>query len=205
MMNLRSFSRELKPANVGRITLAKSVLATIPYYMQSTMLPKTTCKEIEMIIRHFLWGKSEDKRGITLVRWNTVCSLIPNDGLVFKILEKQNDAFLMKISFNLVTCPNQLWAQVLRTKYRWKETVPQDIAKPSCTRLWKGISLVWENVRDSLVWSIGNDSSIDFRRGPWLGDIGASKDHFNIQERFRNLPKVTIDKMVNGQGEWKWC
>ena len=41
----------------GRITLAKSVLTTIPFYtMQTILLPISCCKEIEKIIRNFIWA-----------------------------------------------------------------------------------------------------------------------------------------------------
>lgn len=41
----------------GRITLAKSVLSTIPYYaMQITKLPSQCCHKLEKLIRDFVWG-----------------------------------------------------------------------------------------------------------------------------------------------------
>lgn len=54
----------------GRITLAKAVLSAIPIYaMQSTVIPKGICNEMEKIIRNFVWGNTKDKRGINLVKW----------------------------------------------------------------------------------------------------------------------------------------
>ncbi|GMI70835.1 hypothetical protein like AT3G24255 [Hibiscus trionum] len=51
----------------GRITLAKSVLSAIPYYaMQSSFLPKGTCRDIESLIRNFIWGKDEG-RGVCIL------------------------------------------------------------------------------------------------------------------------------------------
>ncbi|KAE8673707.1 hypothetical protein F3Y22_tig00111774pilonHSYRG00034 [Hibiscus syriacus] len=128
----------------GRISLAKSVLATISFYtMQSTPLPKSTCNEIEKVIRNFIWDKSEEKQGISLVKWDSVCTPITHGGLGFKSLEDQNDAFLRKVAFNLITRPTQLWAQVLRSKYKWNESVPENITRKNCSRLWNGISVVW--------------------------------------------------------------
>ncbi|KAK9092662.1 hypothetical protein Syun_027573 [Stephania yunnanensis] len=40
-----------------RSTLCKTSLSTIPLYtMQSTLLPKGTCKDIDKLFRRFLWG-----------------------------------------------------------------------------------------------------------------------------------------------------
>ncbi|KAK5813516.1 hypothetical protein PVK06_028967 [Gossypium arboreum] len=55
----------------GRITLAKSVLATIPTYVMQTMLvPKGVCFEMEKIICGFVWGSTEKKKGVHLVGWD---------------------------------------------------------------------------------------------------------------------------------------
>lgn len=45
----------------GRVTLAKAVLNAIPFYrMQTTVLPKGVCQEIEKKIRRFIWGSHTD-------------------------------------------------------------------------------------------------------------------------------------------------
>lgn len=42
---------------VGRVTLAKSMVQAMPtYVMQSSVLPKGTCDEIEKLCRDFIWG-----------------------------------------------------------------------------------------------------------------------------------------------------
>ncbi|KAL4361477.1 hypothetical protein GQ457_04G013650 [Hibiscus cannabinus] len=52
----------------GKITLAKTVLATIPNYtMQSTIIPRKTCLELERLIKHSIWGNSSDGKGIHMV------------------------------------------------------------------------------------------------------------------------------------------
>ncbi|PPD88682.1 hypothetical protein GOBAR_DD14382 [Gossypium barbadense] len=41
-------------------------------------------------------------------------------GLGFKKFDCLNNAFLMKLGFNLINKSDQLWVQILRTKYKWK-------------------------------------------------------------------------------------
>ncbi|KAG6392983.1 hypothetical protein SASPL_147213 [Salvia splendens] len=46
----------------GRVTLAQSVLSTMPIYaMQTTKIPIGTCDDMEKVIRDFVWRKTEDK------------------------------------------------------------------------------------------------------------------------------------------------
>lgn len=58
----------------GRVTLAKSVISSIPFYaMQSTRIPMSICSEIEMLQRNFIWGPDENKRKVHTISWETVC------------------------------------------------------------------------------------------------------------------------------------
>ncbi|KAH1080816.1 hypothetical protein J1N35_020577 [Gossypium stocksii] len=57
----------------------------------------------------------------------------------------------MKISFNIIRQYNQLWVQVLRTKYKCVEKVPQTLRINNALQLWKGLSKVWEAVRDGVM------------------------------------------------------
>ena len=66
----------------GRITLAKSALATIPsYIMQIMKLPIIVCAKIDKLCRQFIWGSSENNRNIHLVNWNKICSSKEEGGL----------------------------------------------------------------------------------------------------------------------------
>ncbi|KAK4731281.1 hypothetical protein R3W88_024269 [Solanum pinnatisectum] len=48
---------------VGRTTLVKAVLASIPTYaMQCNIPPKVICKHIDRIQRNILWGSTSEKR-----------------------------------------------------------------------------------------------------------------------------------------------
>ncbi|KAA3487080.1 reverse transcriptase [Gossypium australe] len=57
-----------------RAILAQSVLLSIPnYFMQTMMIPKGICEEIESLVRQFIWGSSNGKRKLALVNWESVC------------------------------------------------------------------------------------------------------------------------------------
>ncbi|XVE72950.1 hypothetical protein DITRI_Ditri11bG0078600 [Diplodiscus trichospermus] len=58
----------------GRITLVKSVLNTIPFFvMQTLKMPVALCQEIDKICRCFIWGHDGDTRKVHLVSWDTLC------------------------------------------------------------------------------------------------------------------------------------
>ena len=47
--------------------------------MQCAYLPINICNKIDMIVRKFLWGTSEEKRKMHLVNWDKVTQIV-NDG-----------------------------------------------------------------------------------------------------------------------------
>ncbi|KAK5840215.1 hypothetical protein PVK06_009102 [Gossypium arboreum] len=125
----------------GRVTLAQSVLLAIPnYFMQSLLVPKEVCDEIERIVRQFIWGSLAGHPKVALVGWETICQPRAHGGLGFRHLHDQNNSFLMKISFNLVSQKDALWVRVLRSKYGWKSQLPDSIHRSNCSHLWRSLS-----------------------------------------------------------------
>ncbi|MBA0642618.1 hypothetical protein Goklo_026973 [Gossypium klotzschianum] len=48
--------------------MAQSVLLVIPsYFMQTMLIPKGLCEEIERMVRQFVWGSSSSGRKVALV------------------------------------------------------------------------------------------------------------------------------------------
>lgn len=61
-------------SHVGRLTLVKSVLLSLPvYYMSVAKIPTRTVKAVTAIIRKFLWGKLDKERYVSLIGWDKVC------------------------------------------------------------------------------------------------------------------------------------
>ncbi|KAE8690286.1 hypothetical protein F3Y22_tig00110903pilonHSYRG00056 [Hibiscus syriacus] len=49
------------------------------------------------------------KSGVHLVKWEDMCRPIHQGGLGFRQLSRQNDAFMMKVAFNVLANKDQLW------------------------------------------------------------------------------------------------
>ncbi|CAN1147835.1 Putative ribonuclease H protein At1g65750 [Linum perenne] len=81
----------------GRVTLAQSVISAIPsYIMQTSMQHSHICSEI-------------DKKAI--------CTPKSKGGLGLRSARQLNQAYMMKLSFLFLAKPEELWVQVLQTKY----------------------------------------------------------------------------------------
>lgn len=81
----------------GRVTLAKSVVQANPtYVMQSSVLPRGTCDEVDKLCRQFIWGDEENHRTVHLIKWNTLCQPKEFGGLGLRSTRAANTAFILK-------------------------------------------------------------------------------------------------------------
>ncbi|KAH1097425.1 hypothetical protein J1N35_014346 [Gossypium stocksii] len=185
----------------GRITLAQSVLLSIPnYFMQSLMIPRGVCLEIERLARQFIWGCKDGHSKVSLVGWDSICQPWARGGLGLTHLDKQNKSFLMKIGFSLVSKSDALWVHVLRSKYSWKEQLPDLISRSQCSHLWKSLSKIWPLFRENLIWSLGDGSTVKRWKDSWIPGMCplASKIPF-----FSNLDlDCCVKEFVNLDGIW---
>ncbi|WJX23235.1 hypothetical protein P8452_12461 [Trifolium repens] len=153
----------------GRLTLTKSVLSSIPYYhMQYAKIPKTLCDEMEKIQRGFLWGDTDQKRKPHLISWDVCCLPKKDGGLGIKSPLRMNDAFLMKILWNMINKPEDLWCKVLYNKYGRKKDLRDAISsQPYDSPLWKSIASIWDQFQNHIVWQLGDGNHINFWLDKW--------------------------------------
>ena len=58
----------------GRLSLVESVLSSMPtYFLSLFKIPVSMAKEIEALIRDFLWEGCDGEGGDHLVPWKKVC------------------------------------------------------------------------------------------------------------------------------------
>ncbi|KAE8699617.1 hypothetical protein F3Y22_tig00110576pilonHSYRG00048 [Hibiscus syriacus] len=138
----------------GRVTVAKAVLATLPTYtMQTVVLPKRIC----------------------LIKWDDVCQPVTCGGLGFRHFKTINEAFLMKLAFNMLVRRNEyLWVRFIRANFeRTEQHFNQDRVGWRCNQ-----------DRSFMV-----KSAYIVRHGEV---IGPSNRIWNIIHTFQSLPRIKL-------------
>ena len=79
--------------------------------------PKTLCDEIKKIQIGFLWGDTYQIRKPHLINWEVCCLPKGDGGLGIRNQRKMNEAFLMKMLWNMINKHDDLWCKVLYSKY----------------------------------------------------------------------------------------
>ncbi|KAG8495967.1 hypothetical protein CXB51_009247 [Gossypium anomalum] len=185
----------------GRVTLAQSVLLSIPsYFIQTMMIPKGLCDEIECIVRKFVWGSTNGNTKVALVNWDSVCQLKPHEGLGLRCLEDHNTSFMMKMGFKIISNVNDLWVQVIRSKYEIPSGLPENISRERCSFLWRSIAKVWPLVYENLLRSVGDSKSIQCWRDPWILNCGPLLSYIPYSSNL-NMD-CRLSNMIAGDGSW---
>ena len=90
-------------------------------------------------------------------------------------MHSMNKAYVMKLGWGIIHDNNNLWADVLRSKYvkTQDHRIPQVQAKGKDSPLWKTICKVWPQVIEDLGWSAGNGVEVRFWKDNWLEGISS--------------------------------
>ncbi|KAF5797593.1 putative RNA-directed DNA polymerase [Helianthus annuus] len=148
----------------GRVTLAKSVLGSLPsYFLSLFVAPKCVINKLEKIRRDFVWGFSESIKKMRWVRWEVMMNSKRKGGLGVGNIRDFNIAMLTKWWWRYKSNPNQLWAKVISSIHKsssnllipLKKTIPgvwNDIGKMDKILDKAGISLSQNLVEENGVW-----------------------------------------------------
>ncbi|KAK4275138.1 hypothetical protein QN277_018272 [Acacia crassicarpa] len=155
----------------SRITLAKSVLSSIPLYpMLVGKILKGVCQEIERIQRDFIWGHDRSSNCYHPVGWDRLTRPKEYGGLGFRRLSSFNQVCRAKLAWNLVIGSNSLWADVLLNRYMMREGYSLLNYCLGNSKLWHFISSQKIIIDRGSKWHVRNGLSVNFFNDHWLLD-----------------------------------
>ncbi|KAL4363646.1 hypothetical protein GQ457_04G012640 [Hibiscus cannabinus] len=71
----------------------------------------------------------------------------------------------------------------------------------SCSRLWKGLCVIWEDLKECIYWDIRNGQTTNFWYDHWLGSEGRLAFSCLLDSAPRPL---MVTDMVTDSGTWDW-
>uniref|UniRef100_A0A803Q0M3 Reverse transcriptase domain-containing protein n=1 Tax=Cannabis sativa TaxID=3483 RepID=A0A803Q0M3_CANSA len=180
-------------SQAARMTLIKSVLASIPIYTMSTfLLPRKTTDRIDSIVRKFWWtGQSKEGRYLSLKAWDSLYKPKACGGLGFRRAKDINFCLLAKLGWDLASGTLSLWTSVINAKYCRTDgflSAPLPFrASPVARGIWATQDFITENS----VWIGGQNSSIDFWCQQWQCGDGPILHKGAINPVIKNLNLVS--------------
>ncbi|XP_061359451.1 uncharacterized protein LOC133303550 [Gastrolobium bilobum] len=183
----------------GRLTLVKSVIAAIPsLHMQNGLLPVMFCDEIEQIQRAFIWGDQDSRRRAHLVAWDQMYKPKDRGGLGIINLRLQNEAYIHKLAWKVLTKKDDLWVKILVAKYGRGQDLRRGIkAKSYDSKLWRDLAKCWSNFLAGLRWEITDGSEVKIWTDNWLGCEENLQQLSSNQVPWEESQKSIADYMVD--------
>ena len=135
-----------------------------------------------------------------LINWE-VCCLPKGDGsLGIRNQRKINEAFLMKMLWNMINKPDDLWCKVLYSKYGRNNDLRAAITSQSYDPpLWKTLVGIWEQFKGHTVWQVRDGQEINFWLDNWMPD-GRSLMSLSTQQTIDTT--LTLKDTLTEAGKW---
>ncbi|XP_012836318.1 PREDICTED: uncharacterized protein LOC105956950 [Erythranthe guttata] len=109
----------------GEVTLLKSVVSSIPIYsLACSKVPVGVINQIEQLMAFFLWSSSGDSR-THWVKWQTICTLVEEGGLVIRSLKEVMRCLHGKLMWQALQ-GDSLWAKYAKAKYLDKQLTSRE-------------------------------------------------------------------------------
>ena len=139
-----------------------------------------------------------------MVSWKNVCKPKASGGLSFKSLAMMNRALHMKLAWGIISSPNNLWVQVLISKYKIDPyNLPPVLPTHYGSHLWRSLGQVWSEALASRRWSLGDGQSARFLWDLWVTDTVPL-----IAYATTTIPVGILDckvaDLVDVNGAWCW-
>ena len=139
-------------------------------------MPKSVAKRVEKTQRDFLWGGGNLEGKVHLVKWYAVCTEKHKGGLGLRRIATLNRALLGKWIWRFACEKDNLWKQVITTKYGqedygWRSKKASEAVG---VRVWKEIMKESEWCWANLAFLVGKGSKIKFWKDGWCTDTPLS-------------------------------
>lgn len=189
----------------GRVTLTKSVLQALPsHVMQSCVIPKGVCDDIDKICRSFIRGEEQGQRRFHPISWERICQSKKDGGLGLPSMRDLNLTCMMKVAWKLSNTLNALWQEVLRGKYNTgRDGFLKIDCKKAGSNLWKGISSNWEVFGKNLQWRLRDGETVRFWEDYWILNEEPLVNS-TIQPLNDNLCHRRVSDFATNNGEWDY-
>lgn len=144
-------------SQAGRITLTKSILSPLAYFLMQTtlLLVRHLISNRKKTIHCFLWGDTTSQKYIHLLAWATITKTKQCGGLGVRDTKWSKETFLANQAWRLWQNASMLWTNFLKHKHFRRSNFLTTTSKNG-SHSWKALLKGRELLTKGLKWVIGN-------------------------------------------------
>lgn len=153
----------------GKITLIRSVLASLPLHVFSCMVvPQQVQRRIEGLMRAFLWSQQGQGR-MNWVSWKRICTPVEEGGLGIRSIHETVHGLHGKLAWKIIS-KETLWTRLLRQKYGVQSVFSPTALRTNSSNLWRTLFPHFQTLLQMSHWEVGK-GDIQFWSTNWCGEI----------------------------------
>ncbi|XP_030958826.1 uncharacterized protein LOC115980745 [Quercus lobata] len=173
----------------------------VEYYMQCHSLLVKVCDSIDKMMRDFIWGSTEERRRMHMVRWSTVTLPKELEGLGLFSMKHRNEAILARLCWRLAYEEGKPWANMLLAKYLCSNRVTEEGRHLPCSRIWAACKKGGPIYVKGLRWTVRNGEAVSMWRDIWL-PCGRLRELIE-GPLTREEEKLTVRQCFDDNHAWK--
>lgn len=132
-----------------------------------------------------------------------ICRPKNGGGLNFQSLGVLNDAYMMKIAWQMEGHLDKLWVQILRKKYVCSvQTIPKLVPRSNASTTWRVIVNSWPFVEENMSWVIRDGKTTRFWSNRWIPKVPCLSEVLTAEILVGEL-NFTVSSYGYVQG-WDW-
>lgn len=191
-------------SHAARLTLIKSVFASIPvYYMSSILLSKKLIAKLTSIVQKIWWTgiqSDQNSKPLCLRSWDEICKPIKEGGLGVRNLYTMHLALVASSIWRVIKEPNSLLAAVLKAKYFPHTSIWRTNNNLPKSSFWSSVLKVLPLMQNSIHLQLAKGNS-SIWSSPWCPDWKNIYDHL-LSQPGTICPTIVKDLWHHDTKQW---
>ncbi|GJZ45128.1 pentatricopeptide repeat-containing protein [Tanacetum coccineum] len=174
------------------------------YWPSIYLIPKTVVKEIDKVMKNFLWSHGGNNCGKAKIAWKVVYRPKDQGGLGIKPLREWNEVLLMTHIWKIIEQKQNLWVQwVNRVKLKGRNIWDIEIDANDSWG-WKMLMGLREKIKPRIFHNIGNggNTSVWFDKWDHNGPLSNFRTKRDIYDARFKIKDMVVDLIE--ETRWKW-
>ena len=129
------------------------------------LLPKAIVKEIDKLLKGFLWCQGDLSKGKAKVAWKSICKPKKEGGLGLKDLSEWNEVLLVKILWNIASNKESLWVKWINEIRLKDKNIWEVQCDSNSSSGWKNLLSFRDKAKEFIIQDNNNVTSWVSRNG----------------------------------------
>lgn len=113
-----------------------------------------------------------------------------------------NETSMIKAGWNLISQRDEMWAEVIRTKYKCGRGIIPSIDDTLAWRnFWRGVCHAWKGVARNIIWKVGTGTNVNCWNDRWVPGDNILRD-LTLRPLMHGEEELRVSNLISPSGGW---